>query len=147
MAVETDNDMLVRVQQENFSIDEELERVRAQSSRIGGIAMFLGTARDRSKGRDVSSMNFEHYEGMAQKKLKEIRQQALQDFDIIEALVLHRHGPIEIGENIVLIIVGAEHRADAFKACRWCIDELKKITPIWKMEHTPEGEVWVEEHP
>ena len=130
MAVETDKDMLVRVQQENFSIDEELERVRAQSSRIGGIAMFLGTARDRSKGRDVSSMNFEHYEGMAQKKLKEIRQQALQDFDIIEALVLHRHGPIEIGENIVLIIVGAEHRADAFKACRWCIDELKKITPI-----------------
>ncbi len=147
MAVETDKDMLVRVQQENFSIDEELERVRAQSSRIGGIAMFLGTARDRSKGRDVSSMTFEHYEGMAQKKLREIRQQALQDFDIIEALVLHRYGPIEIGENIVLIIVGAEHRADAFKACRWCIDELKKITPIWKMEHTPEGEVWVEEHP
>ncbi len=147
MSVETENDMLVRVQQENFSIDEELERVRARSSRIGGIAMFLGTARDRSKGRDVSSMTFEHYEGMAQKKLKEIREQALQDFDIIEALVLHRYGPIEIGENIVLIIVGAEHRADAFQACRWCIDELKKITPIWKMEHTPEGEVWVEEHP
>jgi molybdopterin synthase catalytic subunit len=109
--------------------------------------MFLGTARDRSKGRDVSAMTFEHYEGMAQKKLKEIRDQALRDFDIIEALVLHRYGPIEIGENIVLIIVGAEHRADAFKACQWCIDELKKITPIWKMEYTPEGEVWVEEHP
>ena len=60
---------------------------------------------------------------------------------------MHRYGPIEIGENIVLIIVGAEHRADAFKACQWCIDELKKITPIWKMEYTPEGEVWVEEHP
>ena len=72
---------------------------------------------------------------------------ALADFDIIEALVLHRYGPIEIGENIVLIIVGAEHRADAFKACQWCIDELKKITPIWKMEYTQEGEVWVEEHP
>ena len=109
--------------------------------------MFLGTARDRSKGRNVSAMTFEHYEGMAQKKLKEIREQALQDFDIIEALVLHRYGPIEIGENIVLIIVGAEHRADAFKACQWCIDELKKITPIWKMEYTPEGDVWVEEHP
>ena len=78
---------------------------------------------------------------MAQKKLKEIRERALQDFDIIEALVLHRYGPIEIGENIVLIIVGAEHRADAFKACQWCIDELKKITPIWKMEYTPEGDV------
>ena len=147
MAVETKEGMLVRVQQENFSIDEELKRVRSRSSRIGGIAMFLGTARDRSKGRNVSAMTFEHYEGMAQKKLKEIREQALQDFDILEALVLHRYGPIEIGENIVLIIVGAEHRADAFKACQWCIDELKKITPIWKMEYTPEGEVWVEEHP
>ncbi len=147
MAVETEEGMLVRVQRENFSIDEELTRVRSRSSRIGGIAMFLGTARDRSKGRNVSAMTFEHYEGMAQKKLKEIRERALQDFDIIEALVLHRYGPIEIGENIVLIIVGAEHRADAFKACQWCIDELKKITPIWKMEYTPEGEVWVEEHP
>ena len=147
MAVETEEGMLVRVQQGNFSIDQELERIRARSTRIGGIAMFLGTARDRSKGRDVSSMTFEHYEGMAQKKLQEIRERALQDFDIIEALVLHRYGPIEIGENIVLIIVGAEHRADAFKACQWCIDGLKKITPIWKMEYTPEGEVWVEEHP
>jgi molybdopterin synthase catalytic subunit len=147
MAVELEERMLVRVQLENFSIDEELDRVRSRSRRIGGIAMFLGTARDRSKGRDVSSMSFDHYEGMAQKKLKEIREQALRDFDIIEALVLHRYGPIEIGENIVLIIVGAEHRADAFKACQWCIDELKKITPIWKSETTPEGEVWVEEHP
>ena len=147
MAVETEEGMLVRVQQENFSIDQELERIRTRSTLIGGIAMFLGTARDRSKGHDVSSMTFEHYEGMAKKKLKEIRERALQDFDIIEALVLHRYGPIEIGENIVLIIIGAEHRADAFKACQWCIDELKKITPIWKMEYTPQGDVWVEEHP
>ena len=147
MAVELEESMLVRVQQENFSSDEELARVRARSRRIGGIAMFLGTARDRSKGREVSSMSFDYYEGMAQKKLKEIRERALRDYDIIEALVLHRYGPIEIGENIVLIIVGAEHRADAFKACQWCIDELKQITPIWKMETTREGEVWVEEHP
>ena len=147
MAVETEEALLVRVQQENFSIDEEIERVRSRSTRIGGINIFLGTSRDRSKGRDVSSMTFEHYAGMAQRKLREIRERALKDFDVIEVLILHRHGPIEIGENIVLIVVGAEHRADAFKACRWCIDELKKITPIWKSEHTPDGEVWVEEHP
>ena len=147
MAVETEEAMLVRVQRENFSIDQEIDRVRSRSSRIGGIATFLGTARDWSKGRDVSSITFEHYEGMAQKKLREIRERALQDFDVIEVLILHRYGPIDIGENIVLIVVGAEHRADAFKACKWCIDELKNITPIWKLEHTPQGEVWVEEHP
>ena len=139
--------MLVRVQRENFSVDAEIDRVRARSKRIGGIATFLGTARDRSKGRDVSSITFEYYEGMAQKKLKEIRERALKDFDVLEVLLLHRYGNIEIGENIVLIVVGAEHRAEAFRACKWCIDELKQITPIWKREQTPEGEVWVEEHP
>ena len=67
--------------------------------------------------------------------------------DSLEVLIVHRYGAIDIGENIVLIIVGAEHRAEAFRACKWVIDELKQITPIWKLEQTPEGEVWVEEHP
>jgi molybdopterin synthase catalytic subunit len=143
----TDDALLVRVQRENFSVDAEIDRVRSRSRRIGGIAVFLGTARDRSRGRDISGITFEHYEGMAQKKLREIRERALKDFDVLEVLILHRYGTIDIGENIVLIIVGAEHRAEAFRACKWCIDELKQITPIWKLEQTPDGEVWVEEHP
>lgn len=143
----TDDAMLVRVQRENFSVDAEIDRVRARSTRIGGISIFLGTARDHSKGHDVSSITFEYYDGMAQKKLRDIRERALKQFDVLEVLILHRYGEITVGENIVLIVVGAEHRADAFKACRWCIDELKQITPIWKLEHTPAGEVWVEEHP
>ena len=147
MAVETEETMLVRVQAEDFSVDAEIDRVRARSTRIGGIATFFWLVRDRSKGRDVKLLTFEHYEGMAQKKLREIRERALHDFDVIEVLVLHRYGAIDIGENVVLIVVGAEHRADAFRACEWCIDELKKITPIWKLEETPDGEVWVEEHP
>lgn len=146
-AGEADDAMLVRVQRETFSVDAEIDRVRARSTRIGGISIFLGTARDHSKGHDVSSITFEYYEGMAQKKLREIRERALKQFDVLEVLILHRYGEIGIGENIVLIVVGAEHRADAFKACRWCIDELKQITPIWKLEQTPAGEVWVEEHP
>jgi molybdopterin synthase catalytic subunit len=144
---EIDDQMLVRVQREDFFVDAEINRVRARSKRIGGVATFLGIARDRSKGRDIDSMTFEHYEGMAQAKLREIRERALKDFDIIEVAILHRYGEIGIGENIVLIVVGAEHRADAFRACEWAIAELKRITPIWKREHTPEGEVWVEEHP
>ena len=142
-----DDAQFVRVQREDFSVDVEINRVRGRSKRIGGISIFLGTARDRSKGRNVASITFEHYEGMAQKKLREIRERALKDFDIIEVAILHRYGEIGIGDNIVLIVVGAEHRAEAFRACKWAIDELKHITPIWKLEHTPEGEVWVEEHP
>jgi molybdopterin synthase catalytic subunit len=142
-----DEGQFARIQRENFSLDRELDRVRSRSKRIGGIATFLGIARDRSRGRDVDGITFEHYEGMAEKKLREIRERALKDFDILELLVIHRYGEITIGENIVLIIAGAEHRADAFRACKWAIDDLKQITPIWKLEHTPEGEVWVEEHP
>ena len=143
----SDDTQFVRVQREDFSVDAEINRVRGRSKRIGGISIFLGTARDRSKGRDVASITFEHYEGMAQKTLREIRERALKDFDIIEVAILHRYGQIAIGDNIVLIVVGAEHRAEAFRACQWAIDELKRITPIWKLEQTPEGEVWVEEHP
>lgn len=143
----SDEAVFVRVQRENFSLDVEIDRVRARSKRIGGIVTFLGTARDRSKGHAVSGITFEHYEGMAQKKLREIRARALKQFGVLEVLILHRYGTIEVGENIVLIVVGSEHRAEAFKACQWCIDELKQITPIWKLEQTPEGQVWVEEHP
>lgn len=143
----TDDARFVRVQQEDFSVDAEINLVRSRSKRIGGISIFLGTARDRSKGREVVSITFEHYEGMAQRKLREIRERAMKDFDIIEVAILHRYGEIRIGDNIVLIVVGAEHRAEAFRACQWAIDELKRITPIWKLEYTPEGEVWVEEHP
>jgi molybdopterin synthase catalytic subunit len=147
LSVAEDASVLVRVQRENFSVDQEIDRVRNSSKMIGGINVFLGTARERSQGREVSRITFEYYEGMAQKTLRQIRERALTQFDILEVLIIHRYGDIDIGENIVLIVVGAEHRADAFKACRWCIDELKQITPIWKCETTPAGEVWVEQHP
>jgi len=144
----SDGDRLfARVQREAFSIDAELTRVRARSGRIGGIAIFLGTARDRSNGHDVSGLTFEYYEGMAQKTLREIRARAITDFGMIEVLLVHRYGDIQIGENIVLVIAAAEHRAEAFRACRWSIDELKRITPIWKREYRLDGEVWVEAHP
>lgn len=137
----------IRIQREDFSVEDETLKIRNSSKRIGGIVSFLGTARDFSKGRDIHLIDFEYYPGMAEKRLAEIREQALKDYDIIDVTIIHRVGEISIGENIVLIVVGAEHRKDAFRACSWCIDELKRITPIWKKETTPQGEVWVEEHP
>ncbi len=137
----------VRVQREDFSIADEIARIKAVSRRIGGIVSFLGTVRDFSRGKDVEKLEFEYYPGMAEKKLEEIRQLAKEKFDVIEISVIHRYGELGIGENIVLIVAAAEHRADAFKACRYVIDELKKHVPIWKKEHTSEGEVWIEEHP
>lgn len=137
----------IRIQLEDFSVEAEINKIKGCSKRIGGIVTFLGTARDFSKGRDIHKIDFEHYPGMAETRLAEIREQALKNFKIIEVTIIHRVGKLSIGDNIVLIIVGAEHREDAFKGCSWSIDELKRITPIWKKETTPQGDVWVEEHP
>ena len=84
---------------------------------------------------------------MAEKKLEEIRIQAINDYGIIDMSIIHRIGPIEIGENIVLIIAVGEHRKETFKACEWAIAELKRVTPIWKRETTSKGEVWVQDTP
>lgn len=138
---------MVRIQEKDFSVDEEIERVKKSSKRIGGIALFLGTARDLSKGKEISALSFEHYPVMADKKLNEIRERAIKEFGAIEVSIVHRTGKIGIGENIVLIVAAAEHRKEAFKACEFAIDELKRITPIWKKETTTSGEEWVEQHP
>jgi len=140
-------DEMVIIQEDDFSVDEAIAKVMASSTAIGGVNVFLGTARDISKGHEVDFLEFEHYPGMAEAKLKEIRERSLKDYDILETLIIHRYGRIQIGENIVLIICGAQHRDQAFEASRFCIDELKQITPIWKKEVTPSGDFWIEEHP
>lgn len=136
-----------RIQESDFSVTQEIEKVKASSNSIGGIVTFLGTARDISKGEEIVGLEFECYAGMAEKKLMDIRKRAVENFNIIEMAIIHRIGKINIGENIVLIIAAARHRNDAFMACEWAISELKRITPIWKKETTKKGEVWVEEHP
>jgi molybdopterin synthase catalytic subunit len=137
----------VRIQEDDFSVEEEISKIKQLSSRIGGVVSFLGTARDFSKGHTVCKLDFEHYPQMAQKALAAVREKALEQFDVLEITIIHRMGEIEIGENIVLIVVAAEHRQAAFSACAWCIDELKKTVPIWKREITPDGTVWVEDRP
>jgi molybdopterin converting factor subunit 1 len=137
----------VCIQRGPFSLDKEVERLKRSSTSIGAVVTFLGTTRDFSKGVRVMKLEFEHYPGMAENKLEEIRERAIKELGVIDITIIHRIGSLPIGENIVLIAVAAGHRDEAFRACRFCIDELKRITPIWKKETTPEGEEWVEEHP
>jgi len=137
----------VRIQQEDFVVTDEIEAIKKVSNNIGGITTFLGTGRELSKGENISKLNFEHYPKMAEKKLEEIRLQAIKDYGIIEMIIIHRIGEIDIGENIVLIVAAGEHRKETFKACEWAIAELKRTTPIWKRETTTTGEVWVQDTP
>ncbi|HHD11590.1 MAG TPA: molybdenum cofactor biosynthesis protein MoaE [Deltaproteobacteria bacterium] len=137
----------VRIQEENFSVEEEVEAIKRTSKRIGAVVTFLGVARDFSKGHTIEALEFEQYEQMALKALRKLREDTLERFDIIDVRIVHRVARIPAGENIVLIVVASEHRKEAFSACSWCIDTLKKTVPLWKKEITPEGESWVEPHP
>ena len=137
----------VRIQIEDFSQDDEINALRASSKRIGGIATFLGCARDFSEGREVSEISFDAYGSMALAEMNGLRSEAIAKFALIDARLVHRIGTVKGGDNIVFIAAGAEHRAAAFDACRWLIDELKARVPIWKKEITPEGDSWVVPHP
>jgi molybdopterin synthase catalytic subunit len=137
----------VRLQQEDFSADAEITALKQVSNRIGGIATFTGCARDFSEGREVSELHFEAYDAMALAEMQQLRNAAIEKFGLIEARLVHRIARVVPGDNIVLIAVAAEHRAAAFEACQWLIDELKQRVPIWKKETTPQGDAWVTAHP
>jgi len=137
----------VRIQQEDFSQDEEIAALKASSRRMGGIATFVGCARDFSEGRDVSEISFDAYGSMAVSEMNQLRSDAIAKFGLLDARIVHRICTVTAGDNIVFIAAGAEHRVAALEACRWMIDELKQRVPIWKKEVTPEGEAWVVPHP
>jgi molybdopterin synthase catalytic subunit len=136
-----------RVQREPFDVAAELARVKAASRRVGGVVLFVGVVRDFSQGHGVTKILFEHFPGMAEKKLAELRDAAIVRFGLIDLAIVHRFGELLPGDDIVLVAAAAEHRAAAFDGCAWCIDELKRLVPIWKKEHAPDGAVWLEAHP
>ncbi len=137
----------VRIQSDDFSQDEEIKALKATSLRIGGIATFVGCARDFSEGRDVSQISFDAYGSMALSEMNQLRLDAIQKYELLDARIVHRICTVTAGDNIVFIAAGAEHRVAALDACRWMIDELKLRVPIWKKEITPDGEAWVSPHP
>jgi molybdopterin synthase catalytic subunit len=137
----------VRIQQEDFSQDEEITALKAVSLRMGGIATFVGCARDFSAGRAVSQISFDAYGSMALSEMNQLRVDAIEKYDLLDARIVHRLCTVTAGENIVFIAAGAEHRVAALEACRWMIDELKVRVPIWKKEVTPEGDAWLISHP
>jgi molybdopterin synthase catalytic subunit len=137
----------VRIQAEDFSVDREMSELRAGSRCMGGIAIFIGCARDFSRDSSVSSISFDAYDSMALLEMNKLRVEAIEKFDLLNARIVHRIGTVAAGEQIVLIAAGAEHRAPALQACQWLIDELKRRVPIWKKEYTQQGEAWVSSHP
>ena len=133
---------MIKITRDDFSVEEVLDRLRTGS--MGAIAVFIGSVRDEAEGRSVERIEIQVYEEMALKQLETIRSEAMEKLGVEEVDVIHRFGSLNVSENIMMIAVGAAHRAEAFDACRYVLENIKTRVPIWKKEVTPEGDFWVE---
>lgn len=136
--------MPIRVQTEDFDVSREVADLRAHSPQVGAVVTFIGTVRDLNEGASVAEMELEHYPGMTEKALQGILDQAKARWELFDALVIHRVGPLLPKDQIVLVAVTSAHRGEAFAACEFIIDYLKTEAPFWKKEQTPEGARWVD---
>ena len=118
-----------------------------QDNACGGIALFVGTVRNHTKGKEVIRLDFSAYEPMAIKEMHKIAEQALEKFSVSKIAIHHAIGNLHIGDVPVIIAVSSAHREAAFEACQFAINTLKETVPIWKKEHFEDGEVWVNSHP
>lgn len=128
-----------------LSIDEQYEFLRDDS--VGGICLFIGTIRNKNLDKQVERLEMEAYPPMAVKQIERLCDQAEQQWKINKAVVVHRTGKLSIGDIAVIIGVASVHRPEAFAACKWLIDELKKEVPIWKNEFYDDGSSWLVPHP
>lgn len=134
----------VTIQAEDFDVAAEIAALRREDAGVGAVCSFIGTVRDRNDGSSVSAMELEHYPGMTEKAIEEMIDEAFRRFDIRGARVIHRVGPLQLQDHIVLVVVTSSHRGESFRACEFLMDYLKTQAPFWKKESTPEGERWVD---
>jgi molybdopterin synthase catalytic subunit/molybdopterin converting factor small subunit len=128
-------------------IDAEKLVAAAKRGQDGAVAVFDGIVRNNTRGRQTLHLDYEAYEEMALKQMKELAEQAQGKFGVRQVTLVHRLGRLEVGETSVLIVVASAHRGAAFDACRWLIDTLKKTVPIWKKETFVDGVVWADGEP
>lgn len=127
-------------------IDHAAVTESVRSNLAGAVCTFLGTVREMTGDRRTASLDYEAYPDMAQKKMAELEAEAHRRWPVINAALVHRVGHLELGEISVVVAVSCPHRGQAFEACRWLIDTLKEVVPIWKKELWADGsEEWV--HP
>ena len=135
---------MIRVEGKAFDAAAELVEFQAAHRSSGAIVMFIGTVRGMSEGAPIEGMTLEHYPGMTEKALAEIEAEALKRWPLDASLIIHRHGRLQPGDDIVLVITASAHRQAAFEACSFLMDWLKTKAPFWKLEESAGKSRWVE---
>ena len=132
----------VAIKQGALSITSAFEFVSAAAH--GAVASFIGIVRDHHENRAVSGMTYDAHDVLAEKALLDICHEALNYWDDVSMYVEHARGDLKVGDASVVIAVGSPHRAHAFEACRFVIEEIKSRAPIWKQEHYADGsDAWL----
>lgn len=134
----------IRVQTDDFSVQQEYQRLRALGSNTGAIVTFSGLVRDLHDDTAVRALTLEHYPGMTERSLDAIAREAAGRWPLQGLIVIHRIGELEAAQQIVFVGVSSAHRQAAFEACAFVMDYLKTRAPFWKKCHAADGEYWVE---
>lgn len=142
--------MAVEIRPQEFEPYQEVSAyqrgVLRAAGKYGATAVFVGSMRDFNEGDEVRAMTLEHYPGMTEQYLEKISLEARQRWDLIDSLIIHRVGDVYPNDTIVLVAVWSAHRAAAFEASRYLMEELKSRAPFWKKETLIEGSRWVEKN-
>jgi len=134
---------VIRLTHEPIDYHALTESVRRPG--CGGVALFLGTVRDLTGDEVTLALEYEAYAGMAEKKLAEVEAQTRARWPVGDVALVHRLGRLGVGEVSVAVAVSCPHRAQAFEACRFAIDRIKEVVPIWKKDLRPDGSSeWVD---
>ena len=141
--------MLIEIKDKPFEPYQLLANYQAKAGfagKVGATAVFIGSMREFNEGDDVNEMLLEYYPGMTEKYLKKISQEAADKWDILDSLIVHRVGQMQPNDPIVLVAVWSAHRAAAFDASRYLMEELKSRAPFWKKETLSDKSRWVEKN-
>ena len=141
--------MLIEIKECAFEPYQRLLDYQAESGfagKFGATAVFVGSMREFNQGDDVETMLLEHYPGMTEKYLQKISEEAAKKWNILDSLIVHRVGEMLPNDPIVLVAVWSAHRAAAFDASRYLMEELKSRAPFWKKEGLTENERWVDKN-
>ena len=134
----------IRIQREPFDAAAEAKLLTRSRSDVGALVTFTGICRGDEHGKPIAALNLEHYPGMAEDEIARHVEQARSRWPLLGVTVIHRHGRIEPGEDIVLVVTASTHREAAFAAAEFLMDYLKTRAPFWKQVERAGGRTWVE---
>ena len=135
---------MIKIQKNNFNAEDEINRIKLQHLNVGAVSTFIGYVRSLNNQQKVTSINLEVYKDMAYKSLEDICAIAQEKWSIIDVLIIHRFGKLNVNEKIVLVAVFSTHRKESSNACNFIMDYLKKDAPFWKKEYYNDNYEWLE---